>query len=226
MKEKALLSLSGGVDSTVVYSLLHNWGCEVHPYFFRYPSKHNDMERDAASRVAAHYETLGHKPLTTVDSTAIFEGVKSNLFVDGGDIPKSPYTKESLSMTVVPGRNLIFASILASRAESLEGDKVTVALGVHASDTSTYADCRPDFVAALREVISLSSEGKVSVVTPISSLNKEGVIVLGMENNAPFELTRSCYNGGERPCRTCSTCIEREEAFRRAGMEDPILKEM
>ena len=229
MKSKVLLSLSGGVDSTALYSRFHTGGFEVHPYFFKYPSKHNDMEHQAASRVAAHYEMLGQFPLAIIDTTAIFQGVKSHLLIDGGDIPSSEYTKESLSLTVVPGRNLIFASILASQAQSLwtsEDKEIYIALGMHAGDHEIYADCRPEFVKALRETVSQSSEDKVTVFAPLIELEKYQVVLLGADSGAPFELTRSCYNGGDRPCRVCSTCLEREKAFAKAGMEDPILKEI
>lgn len=226
MEGHVLLSLSGGVDSTTLYSLLVSKGLKVIPYFFKYPSKHNSMERDAAGRVAAHFEMQGHHPLVMVDTTPLFQRVKSNLMIDGGNVPSDPYDKDSMSLTVVPGRNLIFASILAAHAQCLEGEKVYVALGMHGGDHALYPDCRPEFVTSLQNTIHLSSEGKVVVFAPFQHIAKSDIVRLGLELGTPFELTRSCYNGTDRPCGVCGTCRERAAAFEKNGMKDPILEGM
>lgn len=222
---RVFLSLSGGVDSTTLYALLLSKGMEVVPVFFRYPSKHNDMEMAAAARVAAHYEALGQKPLVTIDVRPLFTGIRSNLLVDGGDIPSNPYDKTTMAQTVVPGRNLIFASILAAHAQSVtstEGDKSYVALGMHGGDHEIYPDCRPEFVTSLQNTIHLSSDGKVVVITPLVNLSKTDLVAMGLGLGAPYELTRSCYNGTDKPCGVCGTCRERQKAFADNGVKDPI----
>lgn len=222
---KILLSLSGGIDSSALYSYLLSLGHEVFPYFFKYPSKHNDMEREAARRVACHFsQTEGGHELTEIDTTPLFTKVKSNLLVDGGDIPTQPYDKASMKLTVVPGRNLIFASILAAHAQSFGDQKALVALGMHAGDHDLYPDCRPEFAQFLDQTVEISSEGSVSVVAPFIQFQKSDIVRIGLDLNTPFELTRSCYNGTERPCGVCGTCRERIAAFEKNGVKDPIME--
>lgn len=218
------LSLSGGVDSTTLYALALEQKMEVAPFFFVYPSKHNDMEKAAARAVAYHYETRGGRPLQIVDLQQPFGMVSSHLLEGGGEIPPAAYDEVSLAFTLVPGRNLIFASLLAAYAESLQEEATAfVGLGVHGGDHALYPDCRPEFVDALGKTIALSSDGKVGLYTPFLGLNKADIVRQGLELKVPYELTRSCYNGGDKPCERCATCREREEAFLENGVVDPLL---
>lgn len=223
--KKVCISLSGGVDSTTLYALALSQKMEVYPFFFLYPSKHNAMERVAAQNVAAYYQSFGGHPLNLVELGQPFDMVKSHLLVGGGDIPSAPYSEASLAQTLVPGRNLIFASLLAAYAESLAaaGEAAFVALGVHGGDHALYPDCRPEFIGALEKTISLSSDGKVAVYTPFIQKTKAELVALGLALDVPYALTRSCYNGGDAPCRECGTCREREEAFAHNGVTDPVL---
>jgi 7-cyano-7-deazaguanine synthase len=215
------LALSGGIDSTPLYAVLAAARGDVRPVFFLYPSKHNAMEQEAAGRVAAHYSG---RPLTRIDVAGIFSGVRSHLLLGGGDIPRAEYDRENLKKTVIPGRNTVFLSALASLAESADGDRAYVALGVHGGDHAVYPDCRPEYVDSVRQTILLSTEGKVEVIAPFISLSKAEVVRVGMEHAVPYGLTRSCYNGTDVPCRVCPTCRAREEAFVRNGCVDPLLE--
>lgn len=223
--KKVCLSLSGGVDSTTLYALALQQKMEVVPFFFAYPSKHNAMEAAAARKVADYYVLRGGEALRTVDLRQPFGMVSSHLLEGGGEVPLDAYDDESLALTLVPGRNLIFASLLAAYAESMKGEKdVLVGLGVHGGDHALYPDCRPEFIEALEITIGVSSGGKVALYTPFLDCNKADIVRQGLELKVPYELTRSCYNGEDKPCGLCATCREREAAFLENGVIDPLLR--
>jgi 7-cyano-7-deazaguanine synthase len=158
-----------------------------------------------------------------IDISTIMAHFSSNLLAKyNQSIPEGYYTDASMEKTVVPSRNLIFASIMAGIAESI-GVK-QVALGVHAGDHPIYPDCRPEFVQALNETIQLSSGGKVEVLTPFVGITKADILSLGykLPVPVPYHLTRSCYKNQPISCGKCGTCQERLEAFSIIGRKDPI----
>ena len=99
--------------------------------------------------------------------------------------------------------------------------------GAHADDAAgeAYADCSPEFANAMDEAISIGTYGKIRVERPLIHMNKAAVVKTGLEIGVPYELTWSCYEGGEKPCGTCGTCIDRAAAFAANGIKDPALKE-
>ena len=213
-----VLSLSGGLDSTTLLaSLLDEHGRDaVTPVFFRYGSKHNEREAAAATAVAAHYGL----ELVVFDLRPVFGQLSSALLAhDGRAIPKAAYAEDNMALTVVPGRNLLFASVLAALAESRGAGRV--ALATHAGDHALYPDCRPTFNEALTAAVRESSGGAVGVATPFSAMSKAEIVALGLVLGAPFALTRSCYESGEKACGQCGTCIERREAFAANSVKDP-----
>ena len=216
---RCLLSLSGGLDSAVLCAALlaeHGSG-SVEAVFFRYGSTHGPWEARAARAVAEHLAV----PLTPVDLRAVFIHAHSALLAaDGRPLPKADYDRESMSQTVVPGRNLIFAATLASMAESRSIP--LVALATHAGDHSLYPDCRPSFNAALARVIRESSGDEVSVITPFAAMTKADIVAKGAALNVPFALTRSCYERTRQSCGQCGTCRERLQAFAANGLKDPV----
>ncbi len=218
MKPFCALSLSGGLDSAVLCALLleqHRTGSVV-PVFFRYGSKHNPREEEAARAVAAHYGL----DLTLVDLSPVFSHVKSALLAgDERPIPHTNYDAASMASTVVPGRNLIFAAVLASLAES--GGMRHIALATHAGDHHLYPDCRPAFNTALAATVRESSDGSLSVLTPFNAMAKADIVAQGLRLKVPFALTRSCYEADALACGRCGTCRERLEAFACNGVEDP-----
>ena len=219
MEKYCALSLSGGLDSTVLCASLldeHGPGA-VQPVFFRYGSKHNSWEESAARAVAGRYGLA----LSIVDLTPVFAQAKSALLVhDAREIPKDAYGAETMAATVVPGRNLIFASVLASFAESR--GLAHVALATHAGDHHLYADCRPAFNAALAAVLRESSDGKLTLLTPFSQMTKAEIVARGLALGVPFALTRSCYETDNAACGQCGTCRERLEAFAQNSAADPV----
>lgn len=217
--KSCIVSLSGGLDSTVLLgSLIADCGGEaVTPVFFRYGSKHNEREEAAARAVAAHYGL----ELILFDLRPVFGRLSSALLVhDGRAVPRAAYAPDNMAQTVVPGRNLLFASVLAALAESrgIGG----IALATHAGDHALYPDCRPSFNAALAAVVGESSGGKVGVATPFADLGKAAIVARGLSLGAPLHLTRSCYESAETACGACGTCTERLAAFAANGVKDPV----
>jgi 7-cyano-7-deazaguanine synthase len=220
---KTVLALSGGLDSTTLLLYLLNMGHEVFPLSFQYGSKHNSYERKAVSKV---YRALAsNKQVYTpavLDLFPVFANlpINSTLLLSGEDVPEGHYEEESMRKTVVPGRNLIFASILASYAEAVGAD--IVSLGVHAGDHHIYPDCRPYFIGSLNQTILASTDRKVYVFAPFLDNTKEMIVKIGLEMGVPFELTRTCYKDQEIACGKCGSCQERLEAFALNNARDPL----
>lgn len=213
----ALISLSGGVDSAVVLShaLDKGWKCKAAGFF--YGSKHNRYENEAAVRIAAFYDV----PFELIDISSAMQNFKSALLTSGGEIPEGSYQEESMKQTVVPARNLIFASILAGLAASQGID--TVWLGIHQGDHAIYPDCRPIFFSALANAVSYATEEQVHAMAPLLWRTKRAVVERGLVLKTPFELTRTCYKDQEEACGLCGSCQERLAAFASNHTRDPIV---
>ena len=140
--------------------------------------------------------------------------------MSGGEIPEGHYNDATMSQTVVPGRNLMFASILAGYAESIGFNRI--ALGVHKGDHEIYPDCRKEFVKALDSCIYLSTDKSVEVYTPLIDMDKIEIVQEGLDLEVPYHLTRTCYKDQERSCGVCGSCVERLEAFKLNNVKDPI----
>ena len=216
---KVIVSLSGGMDSATVLAEAIARGRKVHTVGFTYGSKHNQYENKAATAIAAHYGV----PFKLIDLSGIMAGFKSDLLLSGGDIPEGHYEATSMSRTVVPGRNTIFAAILLGEAQSIGAEEIW--LGIHAGDHAIYPDCRPEWLIAMGRVMWEASEGKVGPMTPFLKTNKVGILKRGLELRVPYQLTRTCYKDQPISCGRCGSCQERLEAFRLNQVEDPILYE-
>lgn len=215
-KLKVVMGLSGGMDSSTVLGWLVHEGYEVHCANFVYGSKHNQYEQVAAEAVAAHYGV----DYTLFDLTTAFSAMKSNLLKSGGDIPEGHYSHESMSLTVVPGRNSIFASILCGMAESIGAEKV--ALGIHQGDHAIYPDCRKEYFYAMKSALYLASDRKVELIAPFIETDKVGILEFGLANAVPYHLTRTCYKDQKVSCGKCGSCNERIEGFATNKTIDPI----
>ena len=217
--KKIVLALSGGLDSSVLLASFLNKtnSCVVQAVNFIYDSKHNKYETHSALTIARHYGI----PILPIDVSSIFITMKSSLLSNGGEIPEGHYKAENMKSTVVPGRNLIFASILAGQCESMGYDGI--ALAVHAGDHHIYPDCRPEFIEALRKTLQVSAKIPIEVFTPFLHFTKKDIVHFGISLNVPLELTRTCYKDQINPCGKCGSCHERLEAFSQAGMTDPVL---
>lgn len=221
--KKIVLSLSGGMDSVTLLGVLLEQGYTVHCCTFCYGSKHNTWENRAAENVINFY-LAKNMPVFNhpFDLSMIMQDFKSNLFQNQGEIPEGHYAEETMKVTVVPGRNLIFASIMAGFAESIKAD--AIALGVHSGDHHIYPDCRKEFVKALDTTIFLSSDKQVEVLAPFSNMDKADILKAGnsLLIPVPYHLTRTCYKNQQLACGKCGSCVERLEAFNKIGVEDPV----
>ncbi len=218
MSKKVVLGLSGGMDSTTLAAYYKNKRYEVYPIIFKYGSKHNKYENLAALNICQFYKFS----IQFIDLSFIGEIFRSNLLNNQGEIPEGHYQEENMKLTVVPGRNLIFLSLMAGYAESIGAE--IVAFGAHGGDHFIYPDTRPEFVFAANTAIYLSSGGKVRVEAPFLDLNKTEILKIGysLSPNVPYELTRTCYKDQPLSCGRCGSCTERLESFKNIGKEDPI----
>lgn len=216
--KKALVSLSGGMDSTTVLAeAIFRYGHDnVEAVGFFYQSKHNEFENAAAQQIADYYKV----PYQLIDLSGVMRGFKSNLMMDGGDIPEGHYEEESMSKTVVPGRNIIFASVLTGLAWSKEIDEVW--MGMHSGDHAIYEDCRPTFFYSMNAAVVSGSGERVRLVAPFLYGNKTSIIKRGFNLGVPYLLTRTCYKSQPVACGKCGSCQERLEAFAANGINDPI----
>lgn len=224
----SLVLSSGGLDSTVALALaVQKAGAEnVTALSVLYGQKH-DRELRSARAVAEHY---GVRQLH-LDLCSIFQYSDSSLLrASAQDIPKESYARQlartggaQTVSTYVPFRNGLFLSAAASVALSL-GCQVLY-YGAHADDAAgcAYPDCSPAFHAAMDAAIRSGSGQQLRVEAPFLRLSKAEVVRIGLELGVPFELTWSCYEGGERPCGRCGTCIDRARAFAANGVADPAL---
>ena len=232
---RAVVLLSGGLDSTTAAALARREGWELYGLTIRYGQVHT-AEIDAATRVAQSLGIVRHVILD-VDLRA-FGG--SSLIGDG-EIPKdslveaprtthqAPRTSHtSIPSTYVPARNTVFLALALAWAESLSADRIVI--GVNALDYSGYPDCRPEFIAAFEYLASLGTrqgvEGRAPRIwAPLQQLTKAGIIRVGLELGVDYGLTHSCYDPDPegRPCGRCDSCLLRARGFAEAGAQDPLL---
>lgn len=218
---KAVVLLSGGLDSTVCMSVAQKAGYELYPLSFNYQQRHK-RELRCAQKVAEFYHVKKHLVIETnlsdMGGSALTD---QKIAVPEGDVKRS-----DIPVTYVPARNLIFLSYALGYAEVVGAEKIFI--GVNALDYSGYPDCRPEFIQLFQNLADYSTKAavqnhrKIEVVTPLLRLTKKEIVLLGQENKAPLELTTSCYAGGEEACGICDSCLLRLKGFREAGVTDPI----
>ncbi|MFH8470798.1 7-cyano-7-deazaguanine synthase QueC [Streptomyces sp. NPDC017991] len=209
--------LSGGMDSTTLMAHYTALRHRLLALTVDYGQRHR-REIESARRVAEHYNAT-HHVLDLTGLGALLGG--SALTDDSVDVPTGHYAEQSMRATVVPNRNAVLANAAVSVAIAHRAG--TVALGMHAGDHFIYPDCRPAFVTALRELVTVANEGFPTprVETPFMSWTKGQIAEHGTRLGAPLEVSWSCYRGGETHCGTCGTCYERREAFQQARIPDP-----
>jgi len=222
---KALVLFSGGLDSTTCLALAVNkYGAnQVLALAVTYGQKHV-KEIEAAERVASYYKVK----LITLNLSEIFKDSQCTLLDGRGDIPHEDYASqlnenpgEAVS-TYVPFRNGLFLASAASIALS-NGCEV-IYYGAHADDAAgnAYPDTSAAFQDAVSQAIFIGSGNKVSVYAPFINYTKADIVRCGLELNVPYELTWSCYEGGEKACGVCGTCRDRKRAFELNNANDPI----
>ena len=228
-KKKALVLNSGGADSSTVVSMAvdDNTYDHVSTVSVYYGQKHS-RELECAKKISDYYH-LDHYEL---DLSSVLKYSNCSLLQDSSEeIPNKSYAEqikengEGKVSTYVPFRNGLLLSAVASLAQSIyPDDNVDIMIGAHADDAAghAYADCSEEFTSAMNTAIIIGTYGKVRVVAPLVNMNKAEVIATGLKLGTPYNLTYSCYKGGEKACGKCGTCIDRLAAFHSNGVEDPI----
>ena len=224
--KKAVVLLSGGLDSATVLAIAKAEGYESYALSFAYGQRHV-WELEAAQRVAASLGAVEHR-IASID-LRIFGG--SALTADIA-VPKGRALEEmahGIPITYVPARNTIFLSFALAWAEVLGASDIF--LGVNALDYSGYPDCRPEFIAAFETMANLATRAgvecsqRLKIHTPLINLTKAGIIARGVELGVDYALTSSCYDPGPSgaPCGLCDSCLLRQKGFRENGIQDPLL---
>jgi 7-cyano-7-deazaguanine synthase len=214
---RAVVLLSGGMDSCVCAALAardHDTAA-VH---VSYGQRTELRERRSFEAIC---DRLGIQDRLIVRNDAIRAIGGSALTDPEISVPESHTIGAGVPVTYVPFRNAHFLSVAVSWAEVLGAEKVYI--GAVEPDSSGYPDCRPEYYRAFNEVVRAGTkEGTIEVVTPLIAMRKVEIVRLGLELNAPFDLTWSCYQREDRACGVCDSCALRLRAFREAGAEDPI----
>jgi 7-cyano-7-deazaguanine synthase len=221
--KKAVVLLSGGLDSATALFLAKQQGFSPHTLSFDYGQRHR-WELKQAQRLAVHAEVAQHQvirfDLRAFGGSALTSDI---------DVPKGrDLTDDSIPVTYVPARNTIFLSFALAYAETLNCFDIFV--GVNALDYSGYPDCRPEYIAAFERMANLATKAAVEgaarliIHTPLLQMTKSEIIAAGLTLGVDFSLTSSCYDPDPqgRPCGACDSCQLRLRGFEQAGAVDPL----
>lgn len=227
---KALVLNSGGVDSTTCVGIaVDKYGSSNVVTASLYYGQKHDKELECARKVAEYYGVRHIEE--DISNVMKFAKDVCTLMKGGKEIEHSSYAEqiardgEGRVATYVPFRNGLLLSIAASYADSIfPGEEVEIYYGAHADDAAgqAYADCSPEFAEAMDQAIYIGTYKKISVARPLINMNKSQVVKTGLELGVPYNLTWSCYEGGEKQCGTCGTCIDRKKAFEDNNVVDPV----
>lgn len=219
--KKAVVLLSGGLDSTTVLAVAKSKGYECYALSFDYGQRH-DVELKAAAHIASDMVVMEHKVLH-LDINQFGGSALTDMAIDVPDFPG-----EGIPVTYVPARNTIFLSMALAYAEVLGA--MDIFIGVNAVDYSGYPDCRPEYIQAFQQMANLATraavEGEpVTIHAPLIDLTKAEIIKLGQSLGVDYALTVSCYSAdsGGKACGHCDSCRLRKQGFIDAGLEDPTL---
>jgi len=220
--QKAVVLLSGGLDSATCAAIAARERT-VTALTFDYGSVHS-IEIDAAKTIARHLEIIDHV-IVKVGLDVIGGSSLTDPEIPVDTDPTHNEIGKHIPTSYVPARNIIFLSLGVALAEVRGVDEVYI--GANAVDYSGYPDCRPEFIDAFQNVIAKGTkkgvEGRpVKITTPLLQMSKADIIRKGEELGVPFELTRTCYSGGEKACGRCEACVLRLAGFEEAGFDDPI----
>ncbi len=222
--KKAVVLLSGGLDSATVFAIARDAGYACHALSFRYGQRHA-VELESARRVAAALGAAAHI-VVDIDLRAI----GGSALTDDIDVPKARADDtmgDAIPITYVPARNTIFLSFALAWAEVLGSSDVFI--GVNALDYSGYPDCRPEYIRAFQAMADLATRAgvedgsRITIHTPLIDCNKAQIIERGLSLGVDYALTLSCYDPSPdgRPCGVCESCALRARGFAEAGVEDP-----
>lgn len=216
-KKRAVVLLSGGLDSSTVLGMATRDGYACTALSFRYGQRHT-VELERAAKVAAHFGAA-HRVIDI--NIGSFGG--SALTDENIVVPTDGTAEGVIPPTYVPGRNTVFLAVGLSLAEAINAERVF--LGINAVDYSGYPDCRPEYLAAYQTLADLATkaglEGRGAVLTaPLADMTKADIVREALAVGVPIDVTWSCYQGGEEPCGVCDSCRIRDKALIEAGRPD------
>jgi 7-cyano-7-deazaguanine synthase len=222
---KAVVLLSGGVDSSTTLAIACKEGYECYALTFDYQQRHH-FEIEAAKRVAESLSVKKHL-IITFDLREIGGSALTSREIE---VPKDRISEEDIPITYVPARNTIFLSFALGWAEVLGADRIFI--GANAVDYSGYPDCRPEYLKAFEDMANLATKASVEgrlrfhIEAPLLYLSKGEIIKRGIALGFDYSLTWSCYDPTPegKPCLRCDSCLFRQKGFEEAGIEDPLLK--
>ena len=222
MKKKAVVLLSGGLDSATSLYWAKKRSYQLFPIVFHYGQRHK-KEISAARRLA---ESVG-ADLKIINIEFAWKG--SSLLDKSLPLPVASSAEAvgvNIPSTYVPGRNLIFLAYACSYAEAIGASYVLI--GSNSVDFSGYPDCRPRFYGLLNSLVRIGTKAGVEgspikILTPLIHFSKANIVRLGTRLKVPYQLTWSCYAGGRKPCRKCDSCLLRAKGFAEAGIVDPLV---
>jgi 7-cyano-7-deazaguanine synthase len=222
-ENKAVVLLSGGLDSAVTLALAKEEGFLLYPLSFDYGQRHV-KELESAKRVTDHFGFSQHK-IMKLDLNQIGGSALTDPKIEVPEDRDGNNIGNDIPSTYVPARNTILLSMALSYAEVIRARVIFI--GANALDYSGYPDCRPEFFTAFEEVAKLGTkvgvEGNpISIRYPLIRMSKAEIVKEGARLEVPFQLTWSCYKGGEKACGRCDSCILRLKGFSEAGLKDPI----
>lgn len=217
--KRAVVLLSGGLDSATVLAIAKAEGYDCHTISFEYGQRHR-AELAASAVLSDQMGAVDHKVIA-IDLTAIGGSALTDTSIA---VPEAE--QEGIPVTYVPARNTVFMSIALGWAEVLEAEAIFV--GVNAVDYSGYPDCRPEYIAAFEKMANLATKSGVegrplTIATPLIDLSKQDIIKRGTELGVDYGLTVSCYQADAegRACGHCDSCRFRRQGFEQAGIKDP-----
>lgn len=223
MSSKAVILLSGGLDSTTCLAIAKNQGFDLNALTLNYGQRH-DFELKSAQKIVDHFRIKNHSVINI--DLAQFGG---SALTDEIDVPKDRSESEmtDIPLTYVPARNTVFLSLALAWAETINAFNIFI--GVNVLDYSGYPDCRPEYIAAFEKTANLATKAGVSgerfkIHTPLINMKKSEIILNGLELGVDYSLTSSCYDPLKNgtPCGHCDACILRLKGFQEADAIDPL----
>lgn len=222
MKNKAVILLSGGLDSAVSLADSVNKYELSLALFFNYGQKSFEFEKISAEKLAEYYgiklEIIGLPWLKNITNTSLVNGNISIPELKANELDIKSVTEESMKNVWIPNRNALFLNVAASYCDSFGYEKIII--GANKEEAQTFPDNSKEFITTVNQVLKFSTLVKPEVVAPLINLNKDEIIKLGYELNLPFNLIRSCYSSLSEHCGKCESCQRLKRGLERLGLFD------
>lgn len=215
MTETVVVIYSGGMDSFTLLHLARARGYKVHALSFNYGQRHV-RELDCARQVCADLG-IPHKE---IDIRGMSEVMSGSSLTSDIEVPEGHYEEDSMKATVVPNRNMILLSLATGYAVTAGASAVW--FGAHGGDHAIYPDCRPEFVEKMDAVCRVANYEPVGIEAPLIRMDKGEILAEGLKLGLDYSQTWTCYNGRDKACGRCGSCVERLEAFAANGVTDPL----